>query len=156
MTGDEAPEVENLIDLMNRLVEPPVPDPVSLAPQTAGWWVVGALVIAALAVGLWRGWVRWRANAYRRSALVELGAAQDPAAIAGILRRAALAAYPRREVAGLAGADWIAFLNATGGFPRSAGPGLVRAPYAPDGAGGEEPGLRQAAERWIRTHRRTP
>jgi len=152
MTGEAAPA--SLVDLIDRLAEPPMPDPVSLAPQTAAWWVLGAIALSALAYGLWRLWVHRRVNAYRRAALRELAeAGQHPARVATILRRAALAAYPRRAVAGLAGADWVAFLRATGGFPEAAGPALIRAPYAP---AGEAEGLRRAADRWIRTHRRAP
>lgn len=152
MNGDDTPQAENLVDLMSRLVEPAAPEPVSLAPQTAGWWVLGALVATALAWGLWRSWLRWRANAYRRAALASLADMDDdPAAVAAILRRAALAAFPRAEVAGLTGPDWVGFLCATGRFPEAAGPALIRAPYAPVA---EPAGLRIAAERWIRTHRR--
>jgi hypothetical protein len=152
MNGEAVPV--NLVDLIDRLAEPPMPDPVSLAPQTAGWWVLGAVVLSGLAYGLWRLWLHWRANAYRRAALQELASAgDDPARVAAILRRTALAAYPRRAVAGLAGDDWLAFLRATGGFPESAGPALIRAPYAPVT---EAKALRTGAERWIRTHRRAP
>jgi len=150
MNEDSAPT--SLVGLIDRLAEPPMPDPVSLAPQTAGWWVLGAIAVLALAYGLWRLWLHGRANAYRRAALRELAEAEeDPARVATILRRAALAAYPRRAVAGLSGADWVAFLHATGSFPEAAGPSLIRAPYAP---AGETEKLRRAAERWIRTHRR--
>lgn len=152
MTEENAPV--NLVELLDKLAEPPMPEPVSLAPQTAGWWVLGAVLLLSLAYGLWRLWLHWRADAYRRAALHRLRkAGQDPALIATILRRAALAAYPRREVAGLAGTDWVAFLRATGSFPEAAGPALIRAPYAPVGEAGV---LRKAAERWIRTHRRAP
>lgn len=150
MTGDEIPQIDNLIDLMGRLVEPPVPDPVSLAPQTAGWWVLGAMLAAALAAALWRAHRRWKANAYRRAALTELAATDDPAQIAAILRRTALAAYPRARVAGKAGADWLAFLDTTGGFPADAGAVLNRAPYA--ATTGHDSALKPAAERWIRHH----
>lgn len=150
MNGED--EFVNLVELLGRLIEPAAPDPVSLAPQTAGWWVLGALVLTTLAYGLWLGWLHWRENAYRRVALAELDSAgNDPAAIATILRRTALAAYPRREVAGLAGPEWVAFLNATGDFPEALGPALIRAPYAPGVAAVD---LRGAASRWIRRHRR--
>jgi hypothetical protein len=142
----------NLPDLLALLNEPAPPPPVSMAPETAGWWIVGAIALSALGFGLWRAWSGWRRNAYRRDALAALGAAgADTAAIATILRRAALAAFPRREVAGLSGADWIAFLHATGPFPEGAAAQLLRAPYAP---GVQAPDLREAAEAWIRGHRR--
>lgn len=142
----------NLPDLLARLTEPAQPAPVSMAPETAGWWIAGAIVVIALAFGLWRGWLGWRRNAYRRDALAALDAVdQDAAAIATILRRAALAAFPRRDVAGLSGEDWIAFLHATGRFPEKAAAQLLRAPYAPRT---DAPDLHQAAKDWIRSHRR--
>ena len=150
MNDDAAPI--SLVDLIDRLVEPPVPEPVSLAPQTAGWWVLGVLLLSALAYGLWRFWLHWRENAHRRAALGELArTGNDPTLIATVLRRAALAAYPRREVAGLAGRDWVDFLRTTGRFPEAAGAALTRAPYA---RGGESEVLRSGAECWIRTHRK--
>lgn len=142
----------NLIDLMNQLIDPPVPSPISLVPQTAGWWVLGALIAAGLAYGLLRAWGHWHSNAYRRAALGDLaGAGDDPAQVATVLRRTALAAFPRSEVAGLSGVDWLAFLQRTGDFEPAAGPALLRGPYA---SGVDGAPLRVAAEHWIRTHRR--
>jgi hypothetical protein len=143
-----------LLDLLEPVPEPPAP---ALWPQTAGWVWLG-LALAALA--LWVGrrlLARRRANAYRCAALDAIAAAgDDPAALAAILRRAALAAYPRRAVAGLAGDDWLAFLDrAYGGAGFREGPGraLIRAPYAP---GAAAPGLAALAAEWTRRHRRAP
>jgi hypothetical protein len=153
----------SLVELMDRLVEPPEPAPVPLVPETAGWWVLAALALLLLGWALWRAARRRRAEAYRRAALAELEAAGgDPAATAAILRRAALAAYPRGEVAGRAGGDWVEFLHRTGGFPLEQGPALLAAPYRPGGphgaaegpAAGDAAALRDAAERWLRRHRR--
>jgi len=142
----------DLVDLIGRLAEPPLPEPISLAPQTAGWSVLGVFVLSALAYGLWRAWLHWRSNAYRRAALRELASAgEEPAQVATILRRTALAVYPRRKVAGLTGTDWFDFLRATGTFPDEAADALRRAPYALDSRAA---GLNMAAEQWIRTHRR--
>jgi hypothetical protein len=142
----------DLPNLLARLTEPSQPVPVSMAPETAGWWIAGAIAVFALAFGLWRGWSVWRRNAYRRDALTALDAAgSDAAAIATILRRTALAAFPRREVAGLCGEDWIAFLHATGRFHETAAAQLLQAPYVP---GVDASHLRHATEAWIRSHRR--
>lgn len=155
MTETAAPPMESLTGLIGRLVEPPQPPPVAMTPQTAGWAVLAGLLIGALAWAGWRAWRRWRANAYRRAALAELRAAgDDPAAIAAILRRAALAAWPRPQVASLTGADWLHFLDATGGggsFHDGPGRVLARAPYC---AGTPpSPGLAELAALWIRRHR---
>ena len=95
-----------------------------------------------------------RANAYRRAALQALDqAGDDPAQIALVLRRTALAAFPRAQVAGLIGADWLRFLDHSfggTGFANGAGRALTTAPYQ-----GGEPDrvLTDLARRWITTHR---
>lgn len=149
MNGED--QALDLVALMGQLTEPAAPPPVSLVPQTAGWWVVAGLVMLALGYTLWQLWRRRRDQAYRRAALIALEeAGGDPAMIATILRRTALAAYPRRQVAGLSGAEWVDFLTATGNFPPELGFALTRAPYDPKPAGD----IRSAAEAWIRHHRR--
>lgn len=152
---DTAPDPLNLVDLLDRLVEPGDPPPVSMAPQTWGWAALAALLAIAaiiLTVHLVR---RYRANAYRREALAEMRRSpEDPAAIARILRRTALAAYPRRDVAGLTGERWLAFLNRTGRashFEGEAGRNLIRAPYRDTPPGAD---MKACAEQWIRSHQR--
>ena len=71
------------------------------------------------------------------------------------MRRVALAAWPREQVADLAGKDWLAFLDRTGGkgaFTDGPGATLVTAPYAREAAA-TAPGLGDLAARWIRHHR---
>ncbi len=144
-----------LVELIELLEEVPEPPPVSMTPQTPGWIVVG-LVLAVLLFLLIRWAVlRHRAEAYRRAALRELEqAGDDPAAIAAVLRRTALAAFPREKVAGLAGPDWLAFLDHTyhgTGFSGGSGKVFAAAPYqtlSPD------PAAAQLARDWVRGHRR--
>ena len=153
---NEEREIVSLVDLIDRLVEVAEPEPISLLPQTWAWVAVAAILLAALAYAVWRGIVRHRHNAYRRAALAELDAAGDDAAgIAEILRRAALAAYPRADVAGLAGEQWLAFLDAHANARRfSEGPGraLASAPYA---GPAQVPGLNALAREWVRRHERS-
>ena len=144
-----------LIELLDLLEPVPEPAPVSLWPQTAGWIWLG-VIIAAVAVFLVRRWLRThRANAYRRAALKEIATLDDdPAALAVVLRRAALAGYPRSAVAGLHGEAWLGFLDqAYGGTEFRGGPGRAVA-IAPYGAAQAAPGLAALAARWVRTHRR--
>lgn len=147
----------SLVDLINELVEPPAPVPVSMTPQTAGWLVLAVLVAAVTVVLVYTGIRRWRANAYRRAALAGLDrAGDDPAAIAMVLRRTALAVWPRHEVAHLVGSDWLAFLDATGGngtFSGPTGQDLVSAPYRRE-AGAASRELQLAARHWVRGHQR--
>lgn len=146
----------SLVGLIDRLAEPAEPAPIPFTPETAGWTVLAALLGLTL---LWLGMRaarRWRANAYRRAALRALDAAgDDPVEIAAILRRTALAAYPRVQVAGVTGTDWLRFLDATGGeggFTDGPGATLAAAPYSP---AGDTPcvGVGPLARRWVRRHR---
>lgn len=150
------PEFEglSLVELIDLLQEVPEPPEVPLTPQTPGWIVLG-LLVAALAFFLVRWlWQRWRNNAYRREAIRALQQTpDDAAAIAAILRRTALAAYPRAEIAALSGDRWLAFLDKT--YPGAAfgdGPGHVIA-LAPYRAQPASPELRRAATTWIRKHK---
>ncbi|RON96575.1 alpha-2 type XI collagen [Pseudomonas fluorescens] len=57
---------------IEQLKELGLPEPVSYAPQTWGWWVLLALLIlAALLIGI-RRYVQWRRDAYRREGLARL------------------------------------------------------------------------------------
>lgn len=144
-----------LIELLDLLEPVPEPAPVSLWPQTAGWIWLG-IIVATAAIFLVRRWMAiHRANAYRRAALQEItGLGDDPAALAAVLRRTALAAYPRAMAAGLHGDAWLGFLDQTyGGTDFRNGPGraVAIAPYGPTQAA---PGLAALAARWVRAHRR--
>lgn len=146
---------KNLIELLNMLEPVPEPTPVSLWPQTPGWLVLG---IAALALAVWGVRAlraRYRARAYRRAALIELAQINgDAAQIATLLRRVALAGYPREQVAGLTGAGWLDFLDQSyggDGFSGPVGQVLLTAPYRQSGP---DAALADLARDWITTHRR--
>ncbi len=144
----------NLIELLD-LLEPVVaPPPVSLLPQTTGWLWLLAVLLAGVGLVLPRIIRHRRSNGYRRVAESELKRVKsDPAAIAAIMRRTALVAFPRQDVASLHGDAWLAFLDQSyDGNQFRTGPGraLASAPYRPNM---ECPGLTDAAIRWVRQHR---
>ncbi len=144
-----------LVELLDLLEPIPEPPQVSLWPQTAGWIWLG-LALAGVVAWLVRRWLmNRRANAYRRAALKAIAAAgEDPTALAAVLRRAALAGYPRAEVAGLYGEDWLAFLDeAYGGTGFREGPGrlLAMAPYT---SARSAPDLASLVALWVRHHHR--
>ena len=158
MTAEEL-EGLTLPELIDRLADIAAPPPVSYAPETAGWWVLAAiLVLAAVATAilLLR---RRRRDQYRRLALAELrviesksgsGALTD---VAALVRRTALVAFPRDQVAHLYGADWRDFLARTARV--DLGPGvdqIVYGPYRRDVADAAGDNI-VAARRWIRSHR---
>lgn len=142
----------NLPDLIDLLAPVPEPDPVSMVPQTAGWIWLGLVLLAVLAAIIWRIRIHRKKNAYRRQALEELKTSSDPAGIAQILRRTALVAYPRANVASLNGDAWLVFLdNSYNGNGFSSGPGRLIAdgPYQRDV---EATNLAPLARKWIKTH----
>jgi hypothetical protein len=153
-------------------------DPASLAQlhdivapaPVAPWWPLapGWYLLALLAGwGLWRVLRRRRARRYRVEALAELHALRrrsaEPreavAAILVLLKRTALAAYPRAQVASLNGTPWWRFLDGSSGkgrFAEGLGELAEEVVYAQQGV--DEPSkkdlkrLYRAAEQWIRRH----
>ena len=157
MTRIPATKGKNLVELLDMLEPVPAPDRISMWPATQAWIWLGLIVAAAVIWGAWRLYLRWKSNAYRRAALAELAqAGDDPAMIAAILRRVALVAYPRKQVAGLVGQEWLRFLDrtsATGtaarGFSSDVGALLIKAPYRKEPA---NPDLSRLARDWVKSH----
>jgi hypothetical protein len=106
MNSDPA-SLENLRDIV-------VPPPVPWWPPAPGWWFVLVVIAIATLVTAFRIWRVWRANAYRRAALHELQQATAITQIAEILKRTALVAYPRSDIAALSGPAWCQWLGETG------------------------------------------
>lgn len=151
----------NLLELLDLLEPVPEPAPIPLTPQTPGWIVLGVVLAGVLWLAVRHLIRRHRATAYRRAAMAELPACKDdPAQIALVLRRTALAGFPRDQVAGLFGADWLAFLDRSfpgTGFATGPGQALATAPYQNDPSqhAAGDPALTDLARRWIRTHSNT-
>ena len=122
---------------MPELADLVTPSPPSWMPQTTGWLVVGLVILAGLAWLGWRAGRRWYANRHRRAALAELTRwtpqlagddrtrAQALLALAELLKRVALAEWPREAVAPLSGPGWHQFLHAHAGTAADAVPGLA-------------------------------
>lgn len=155
MNPYEGLNLPQLLDLLKPLVEP---TPVSWAPQTQGWMVLGAWALVMLALLAWRALSHWQANRYRREALAELKEirdlpeAQQATQVAVLLKRTALATWPREQVAGLHGSEWAAFLRESTGNDAevsAAADDLAGAAYQ----GIDDPArLLPPARRWIEVH----
>lgn len=130
------------------------PEPVSWWPLAPGWWVVILVGCLLAAIAAWRGWRRWRANAYRREALSKLERAESIAAVANLLKRTALGAYPRSSVASLSGDAWCRFLTESSlePMPLDVSEALTRGLFR-DGVADASDSLRSYAVSWIRKHR---
>lgn len=97
---------------LDRLHDIVVPPPVPLWPPAPGWYAVLAIAACCLAAAGYQVWKHWRAGAYRREALRELGSADSAAKISELLRRVALVIAPRDEVASQTGNQWPQWLVA--------------------------------------------
>jgi hypothetical protein len=117
-----------------------LPPPVAWWPPAPGWWLLLALGVALCVLSIWL-WRRLQRVSVNKMALRELtnlendrtlSAGERVRRLSTLLRRAALSAYPRNEVAGLAGDEWLRFLDRhLEGTQFSQGPGrlLLDGPY---------------------------
>lgn len=153
-------------DPVSGLIDIPLPAPVSLWPQT--WEAQAAIAVFAVGVVIAAWWFmhRQRANRYRREALGELDrivrslASREAdaivSALALLVRRVALTAYPRERIASLSGSAWLTFLDFSYGgheFSRGAGRLLACGPYVSRRVGADDVrDLVDLVRRWIRSH----
>ena len=151
----EGLNLPQLLELMHAIV---MPEPVSWMPQTEGWWILVGWLIVSLALVVLRYVQVRRKNRYRREALAELDridmtAPSAAVEVARIIKRTALAAYDRPEVASLYGAEWAEFLTETAAndalVERSALT-IAEAPYKPNVNATD---ILRPARRWVKIHR---
>ena len=147
--------LDNLHDIV-------MPEAVSWWPLAPGWYVLLVIVVGLAINFAIRAMRRYRRNAYRREALAMLlNASADPSSlsseVAVLLKRTALSAFPREQVASLTGEGWLAFLDRTGAtkdFSQGAGRVLGGGQYGVDALSEfESAALLSAAVSWIRNHR---
>ncbi len=155
---------------LDQLKDIHTPDAIGLWPPAIGWYLITALLTAAMvfvAVILWR---RWQQNAYRRAALREcddiereITAHSDyrtaAIRIATLLKRTALSVFPRAEVAPLSGDAWILFLESKASearFSIISSQLLIEASFreTPPDNQSDVVRLLDEARRWIRKHQR--
>lgn len=98
---------------LNNLREIVVPEPPPFWPPAPGVWIVLGVAAALTLIVCWRLYAAWIRNAYRRAGLALLQDAKTIHELSVLLKRVALAAFPREEVASLYGQDWVAFLGRT-------------------------------------------
>jgi hypothetical protein len=159
-------DAQAIVDPVAGLIDVPLPPQVSLWPATWPARIAIIVLFAAAIAAIWE-FVRYRrVNRYRREALAELNqiersaGAMAPQQVAAqlsvLLRRTALAAFPRERIAPLAGEAWLAFLDrgldATE-FSNGAGRLFASVPYAPvSPEEGQLAALVELTRRWIRSH----
>lgn len=126
-----------------------LPDPVSWWPPAPGWWLLLAGIVLAIIVAMIARKI-YNSKQLRRDIRTELdkikqqySQAQNKLQLAKslsvLLRRASISYYPRADIAGLTGDNWLRYLDDSnsGGskgnrFQSDAGKILLTAPYLPD------------------------
>ncbi|MEH6873013.1 MAG: DUF4381 domain-containing protein [Candidatus Competibacter sp.] len=155
---------------LDRLHDIIVPAPAPWWPPAPGWyWVLGLMVVMLLAA-LIAGLIRRQHNRYRREALAELARHEmalqnaelrSPAllSLAELLKRTAVTAFPREDVATLTGLKWFEFLDDTARgsrFRDALGATLENAIYDPRTADTLDPqrlhSVVEAIRHWIKFH----
>ena len=117
MKSSDPASLQNLNDIV-------LPATIGWWPLATGWYVLIGFLLIVIAWFCYRSLHRWTNNRYRRAALRELQLLEDRLHKPGqrdaslrqipvLLKRTALSAYPRSQVASLAGKDWFHFLNST-------------------------------------------
>lgn len=128
-----------------------VPAPSGLWPVSPTGWLLIGCVIGILAFWFWRYARYRRANRYRAQALHELRQAKSNDDMALVLKRTALVAYPRQQVASLSSerwCDWLASHVKMSDIVRRA---LLDTFYRPQNVGSSAE-LRKYCERWVQKH----
>lgn len=159
----------NQQDPLAQLRDIHVPELPAWWPPAPGWWILAALVLAAVAAALWAWRRHYQQRAYRRQAVQELeqawaelvadaDASRYAQGLNRILRRTALVAYPREQVAALTGVEWQGFLDASspdsikGEFLGPRGELLVSLSYRPFQSSPDLQPLQALALAWVEGH----
>lgn len=156
---------------LDRLHDLVLPAPTPWWPPAPGWlWLAGLMALVVLAM-LLRGIIRRQRQRYRREALAKLARLQSLAtagelpavlpALAELLKRTALTAYHREQVAALCGPAWFGFLDRNAGTDFSSGLGAAweSAIYRDDAAGWDEEQWQKLVSEirhWIKRHADLP
>ncbi|MCP3888410.1 MAG: DUF4381 domain-containing protein [Desulfobulbaceae bacterium] len=138
--------MESTNSSLNDLHDIVLPDPVGLWPLGQGAYLllIAVVITVGLLAYLYRE--RYRENQYRRVGLNFLGHAVSVYDVSVILKRVALAAYPREQVASLYGDQWVEFLKKT-----CPGCDIEELSSNPENEAGKV--LIDATSFWIRNHK---
>lgn len=136
----ESHSLDNLRDIV-------IPEAPSLWPFSTGLWLA-LIVMAAILIYVALQWYSaHKRDAYRRAGLSLLDGARTVHDVSVILKRVALAAYPREQVAPVYGDQWLKFLDST--CPKCQFTELAGL----DDTSEADQRLRHMASRWIEQHR---
>lgn len=164
----------NSVDPLDALKDIHLPEAIAVWPPALGWWLLCAILLLALVLGLYYGLKSYRKQAYRRVALKALVQLEQDymrsacsllndhsleSSLVHLLKRTALSAYPRCDVARLIGDEWLHFMDNKAGmnaFNTELGRHLLANRFAPqpqrlDASTASQ--LLQITKQWIKKHR---
>lgn len=163
MKSTNPASLQNLNDIV-------MPANIGWWPLATGWYFLLGLLLLVFAWSVYRLLQHWLKNRYRREALHELqllensiqNSTQRDAGLRQIpvlLKRTALSAYPREQVASLTGKDWISFLNScikNTAFSEPVASTLEQAAYSTGELGwidsASSAALLSASRHWLKDH----
>jgi len=149
--------LENLRDIH-------LPETVSSWPPAPGWWLLALLILSCIGWVIWKLWKNHQQKHLLRLSLASLEKLetdyvehQDSQRLirqySSLLKRVALARFPRQKVASLNGSSWLKFLDQsaeTSLFNSTAGQLLINAPYQRPGTDITDiDQLTQAIKQWF-------
>ncbi len=154
-----------------RLRDIHMPEPISQWPMAPGWYLLFGLFVGCLIVCAFLIFRKMRQRRPKKQAAkllqryqLEFKQSQNAqlasARVSEILKRVALAYYPRDKVAGLQGDEWISFLDKAGGKPTFSALRyeLVELPFTKDASTSANKvkveALFEAAGSWIKQRRK--
>jgi hypothetical protein len=139
-----------------------LPPAIANWPWAPGWYVLASLLFLGVVGVVFFLWRRWYHGFTKRQALTllamyqrqhaqTLNASGISAQVSELLKRVALVYFPRENVAGLQGEDWITFLDSTasGVEFKQVYFELVELPYRSDAPMSDLAALFTMASRWI-------
>ncbi len=153
---------------VGKLIEPP---PVAFDFKAPGWYVLGVMFLLLIIFITWLAVKYYRRNLYRKHALQFLNNVEKLLLPVNefdllvyqtqmLIKRIAMTRYGRRNVSGLRGDEWIAFINATWrekSFDDNDEALLNQNIYAPQPTVSADEAAKfiEKARRWIKKHKRT-
>ncbi|MFQ3225926.1 MAG: hypothetical protein ACI8Z5_002195 [Lentimonas sp.] len=140
------PESQSLSNLQD-IVLPAAP---SFWPPSSGFWILVVLILMLLIAITWFITQARQRNAYRRAGLTLLESANTVYEINVVLKRVALAVFPREQVAALHGENWIHFMQST-----CSGEQFPTLSQSAEATPATE-SIRASARTWIRKHQAQP
>lgn len=128
-----------------------LPDPISWWPVAPGWWMIlASLLLVIIVIFISRNiYIKKQLNRDIRTELEQIkqqyqlteNKSQLAKSLSILLRRANISYYPKTDIAGLIGSEWLTYLDNTSSsssannrFQSDTGKVLLSAPYLPDNA----------------------